>query len=123
MRDGPPKTEQGFTLMELLIVIVVMAVISGIAVFALSGTTASALVAACKADASTVEAAADAYHSQVGQWPAGPGDLAASGYLRSTPSSSHYSISVGSKGEINVTVNPTDPANRLTGDFDANRSG
>ncbi len=51
------EREGGFTLIELLIVIVVLGILAAVVVFALGGVTGQSAVAACKADAKTVETA------------------------------------------------------------------
>ncbi len=51
------RDERGFSLIELLVVIVVLGVLAGIVVFALGGTSSSASVAACQTDAQSVEQA------------------------------------------------------------------
>src|SRR3954465_8125710 len=53
--------EQGFTLVELLIVIVILGILAGIVVFAVGGLTDDASKNACKTDASTFTSAYQAY--------------------------------------------------------------
>jgi Tfp pilus assembly protein PilE len=80
--------------MELLIVIVVLGVLAGIVVFALSGVSAQAAVAACKSDASTVQTAVTAYEAKDnGTAPTSISQLTPD-YLHSTPSSPDYAITV-----------------------------
>lgn len=71
--------EQGFTLVELLIVIVVLGILAGIVIFALGSTSAQAAVAACNADATTVETAVTAYNVE------NPGGTATAALLTNTP--------------------------------------
>lgn len=97
--------DQGFTLMELLIVIVVLGVIAGIVVFSLTGVSAQAAVAACKSDASTVQTAVVAYEADPkhdGSAPTGISQLTPD-YLHSTPSSPDYTISLDN-GTVMVTA-------------------
>jgi prepilin-type N-terminal cleavage/methylation domain-containing protein len=60
------QSESGFTLIELLLVIVIIGILAGIAVFAVSGITDRGAVAACKADAKTVQVASEAYFTKNG---------------------------------------------------------
>ena len=53
--------EQGFTLVELLIVIVILGILAGIVVFAVGGLTDDASKNACKTDASTFTSAYQAF--------------------------------------------------------------
>jgi general secretion pathway protein G len=60
------ENDKGFTLVELLIVIVILGVLAGIVVFAVSGITDRGEVAACKADVKTVQVASEAYYAKNG---------------------------------------------------------
>ena len=82
----------GFTLIELLIVVVVLGVLSGIVLFGVSRFRTDANAAACQADVSAVNAAADAYHAVTGNFPQGITDLTAGQYLMSAPSSGSYTF-------------------------------
>jgi general secretion pathway protein G len=54
--------ESGFTLVELLIVIAIMGVLAGVVVFSVAGISDSSQTSACKAEASTVKSAEEAYY-------------------------------------------------------------
>ena len=75
--------------------VVVLGVLAGIVVFALSSVTAQAAVAACNSDASSVETAANAYTAKVGTHPTDISELKGA-YLHSLPSSQDYTISIDS---------------------------
>jgi general secretion pathway protein G len=100
--------EQGFTLIELLIVIVVLGILAAIVVFALGGVTSQSAVAACNSDAKTVSIAAQAYNSQTGNTATSANQLVTSGYLKSAPANSAYTISITS-GAVTVALAATDP--------------
>lgn len=57
------ENESGFTLVELLVVIVVLGVLAGIVVFSVSGITGRSQAAACKTDLATVQTASEAYNA------------------------------------------------------------
>jgi len=55
--------EGGFTLVELLIVIVILGILAAIVVLAIGGLSGSAKTASCKSGSKTVESAEDAYYA------------------------------------------------------------
>jgi general secretion pathway protein G len=109
------EDEQGFTLVELLIVVVVLGILAAVTVFGLSGSTRKSQVAACNTDARSVEVAVEAYHSDQQAWPTpGPGGaidgsnllgLSPSGgaYLRTRPGNPpHYTVTLAANGVVMV---------------------
>ena len=87
--DPDAPGEHGFTLVELLIVIVVLGILSGIVLFGVARFRSDATLAACKADLVTVAVAADVYDAQTGSFPATVAVLVTGGYLKSTPSGTY----------------------------------
>ena len=96
LRDARRK-EEGFTLVELLIVIVILGVLAGIVVFAVNGITDRGVTAACKADINSVQVAAEAYYAKNGVYAqnidvtAGETSLVPN-FLHAAPNSTKYYI-------------------------------
>ena len=60
------KQDKGFTLVELLIVIVILGILATITVFAVRGITDQGQTSACNADKKTLQTAVEAYFAQEG---------------------------------------------------------
>ena len=60
------KQDKGFTLVELLIVIVILGILATVTVFAVRGITDQGQKSACSADTKTMETAVEAYFAQYG---------------------------------------------------------
>ncbi|MER7002912.1 prepilin-type N-terminal cleavage/methylation domain-containing protein [Dactylosporangium sp. NPDC000555] len=105
------ENESGFTLVELLIVIVILGILAGIVVFAVGAFNDRGEKAACKADKKTVEVAVEAYRAQTGTYPAAGGwevltspSDAAKRYLKEEPATNDkYKITLGANGEVTAT--------------------
>lgn len=64
---GPvDAAEGGFTLIEILLVIVIMSVLAAVVMFAVLGVDQASAVSACKTDYKTIATAQEAYRTQVG---------------------------------------------------------
>jgi len=89
-------SEEGFSLLELLVVIVVLGILAAVVVFSLGGVAASAAVSSCKADVNAVENAVQAYEVQnQGAIPTASSlTSGANSELQSFPSSSYYTITL-----------------------------
>jgi chitinase len=114
--------EQGFTLVELLVVIVVLGILAGIAVFGVARFRSDATAAACAADTATVSAAADAYGAATGAYPGSIEDLVRGRYLKAAPAAGTYAFDGGTKTVTRTpacaggTATPT-PTPTATGAF------
>ena len=122
--------DTGFTLIDLLIVIVVLGILAAIVVFALSGVTGQSSAAACQSDAKTVGIGVAALQAEnptttpatspiwqtdlLGTTPVIP--LRGAPFLQSwpTPSGGTYSVSVAIGGE--AATSDTAPATPAAGD-------
>ena len=60
------KQDKGFTLVELLIVIVILGILATVTVFAVRGITDQGKSSTCKADKKTLETAVEAWYAQNG---------------------------------------------------------
>jgi general secretion pathway protein G len=91
--------EQGFTLAELLVVVVILGILAAVVVFAVGNATDDAKQSACDAERATLETAIEAYRAQTGEYPASTAALtdADTRYLRHEPKL--YQVA-GTDGEI-----------------------
>jgi len=94
------KSERGFTLVELLIVIVILGILATVTVFAVRGIADKGQKSACDADSKTLEVAVETYYANGGA----PGSateagLVTAGLLRSESST----YDVGTDG-VSVTA-------------------
>ncbi|MGB9111498.1 MAG: prepilin-type N-terminal cleavage/methylation domain-containing protein [Acidimicrobiales bacterium] len=122
-RTGVPD-EDGFTLIEILIVILMLGVLAAIVAFALGTFTSQSAVAACNTDAKSVENAALAYQAtnsgnhptSVGQLTNTPGAGDTGGpYLRTALGNTTTYVITISGGKTYVQLNSGDPARKMYG--------
>jgi general secretion pathway protein G len=78
------KQDKGFTLVELLIVIVILGILATVTVFAVRGITTDGQESACKAGLKTVATAVEAYSAKTGTYPADIDALVTDGLLRAS---------------------------------------
>ena len=106
-KDHKSVIEQGFTLVELLIVIVILGILAGIVVFAVGNLTSNAKTNACSTEKSTLVAALEAYKASNGSYPTAMSSLTGGtgALLKSAPA--NYQIS--SDGNATITVTTANP--------------
>lgn len=71
------KAEKGFTIVELLIVIVVIGILAAIVIVAYIGVTNNARNARYNADAGSIQKVAEVYNTDEGEYPNTPAEFAA----------------------------------------------
>jgi general secretion pathway protein G len=87
------KQDKGFTLVELLIVIVILGILATVTVFAVRGITDRGQENACDVEQRTLDTAIEAYYADNQDDPAAVADL--SGYLRDTPDTADWTFAAG----------------------------
>ena len=106
------KADQGLTLIELLIVIVILGILSATIVFAVGGMTSNSAKAACETDYATVSTAIDAFNAQNPGAPLSASALTGSGpdggpYISALPSNgTHYTFAI-TGGALTMTAGGT----------------
>ncbi len=86
------KQDKGFTLVELLIVIVILGILATVTVFAVRGITDQGQTSACSADQKTLETAAETWFAQYG-------GTALPGTITATKSTPPVAIPAGTSAE------------------------
>lgn len=92
------QSDRGFTIVELLIVVVVIAILAAITIVSYNGITNRANASASKATASTWQKKVELYYSEVGNYPR-------TGAQVSGDSSKSYYIPVGAGTSV-INANP-----------------
>jgi prepilin-type N-terminal cleavage/methylation domain-containing protein len=86
------KQDKGFTLVELLIVIVILGILATVTVFAVTGITTRGKDSACKADIKTLQTAEEAQNANTGAYGT-EAQLVSGGLLHGQ--SANFDIAVG----------------------------
>lgn len=69
LKSEHPASDEGFTLIELIVVVVILGILAAIVVVAVGNTTSTSAQASCQADYKSVEVAAESFKAQVGAYP------------------------------------------------------
>ncbi len=83
---------RGFTLAELLVVISVLGVLSGVVVFAVGGINDRGQVAACDEDARTLKTAVESFRAKTGGLPADQNAIVNAGFLSQPSTLTSYTL-------------------------------
>jgi general secretion pathway protein G len=86
------KHDKGFTLVELLIVIVILGILATVTVFAVRGITDQGKKSTCDSDKKTLEVAVEAYYAKYNADPANEAALIP-GFVKSD--SPNYNVNAG----------------------------
>jgi general secretion pathway protein G len=79
------RTEAGFTLLELLVVMTIIGILAAVAIPALRDSPQRAREAALREDLFTLRSTIDQYHGDKGYYPPDLATLVSDGYLRQIP--------------------------------------
>ncbi len=79
------RSESGFTLLELLVVMTIIGILASIAIPALRDSPQRAREAALREDLFTLRSTIDSYHGDKGYYPPDLGTLVTDGYMRTIP--------------------------------------
>lgn len=101
------KQDKGFTLVELLIVVVILGILATVVVFSVRGITNDAAVSSCAADERTLQTAIEAYAAEnTGDLPPDQDALVDGEYLQAPSDKFIYALG-GAGGDYTLT--PVDP--------------
>ena len=90
------KQNKGFTLVELLIVIVILGILATVTVFAVTGITNKGKTSACQSDLKVIQTAEEAYNANTGSYTALQTDLVTAGLMHAV--SPNFNIAVTGSG-------------------------
>ena len=94
--------EDGFTLIETLIVIVILGILAAVVVTAVTTATSQSVQAACRGDYRNVQTAVEAYKAQLNNYPSGSGAIA--GALPHTDNDSGTAPAIAVGGSVGAAA-------------------
>lgn len=100
------KGEDGLTLIEILIVVIILGILAGIVAFGVATFRGDSAKAACKTDVKSVEVASEAFRAKTGAYAANIDGLVTGGYLKENPNPN---------AEYTVNYVGTPPGSDITG--------
>jgi len=105
-------SDRGFTLIEVLIVVIILGVLAAIVVVSVGHTRGDAFVATYKTQLASIKLSAEAVETHEGSYPSDPGDLLVSaskgGLLKMFPVDDDYAFTYpGAGGAPHVDVSGT----------------
>ena len=104
--------QKGFTIVELLIVIVVIAILAAISIVAYTGVQENARKTQRAADAKVVADAINAYYAEEGSWPSTSGTLADCRTDTLSALAGFNTVRVSDTATNKIHVDPPDTSNR-----------
>jgi len=100
--EATPKKDKGFTLVELLIVIVILGILAAVTVFAVRGITTKSQTNSCAVEKRAIETATEAFFVDKGSDATTMAALVGS-YLRTDPSA-RWTLTAGSPPTITAKI-------------------
>src|SRR5574344_2649937 len=108
------KSNKGFTLIELVVVIAILGILAGIAIPRFMDATATARGAKIVADLRTIDSAIVIYNAKTGKYPTAPEDLTTAASSTATNPSTFQLLAVWPKPTTGNAIFPCAPASTVS---------